>query len=113
MVADDDPHCRALLVQLLGELGFVRVSQADSADQACAILKAEPTDYALTDLNMERAQSGVEVVRAAQRVGARAAILSGSAGIQDLARSLGVPSLTKDRLSVAALAALIEALQDP
>jgi CheY-like chemotaxis protein len=113
LVADDDPHCRALLVQLLGELGFLRVSQADSAQRACAILEAEPADYVLTDLAMERELSGVEVVQAARRAAARAAIFSGSAGVEDLARSLGVPFLTKDRLSVMALASLMETLKAP
>jgi len=109
VVDGDDLHVRAITRQLRS-LGFPFVYRAATAKQALAMLSRVHPTLVLTDMVMEHRSAGKEVIAAAHQLGARAAVISGFAGL--CSSELGVPLLRKANLSEPTLETLVFELID-
>jgi len=63
LVVDDFSTMRRILCNLLKELGFMNVHEAEDGADALARLRAEKFDFVVTDWNMPN-MSGIELLRA-------------------------------------------------
>lgn len=64
LFVDDEPSILSLFRTIL-ELQGYQVQCAASASQACALLQQHPFDLVITDMHMETAAAGRQVIRAA------------------------------------------------
>jgi CheY-like chemotaxis protein len=95
LVVEDDPDERAVLAEVLGELGY-EVELAPDAAVALALLDdAAPIDFVLSDQRMP-GMSGVELVRevTARHPGVRAVLLTGYGDAATCADALGAHAVT-------------------
>jgi CheY-like chemotaxis protein len=74
LLVDDEDAILTLFGRILQRDGF-SVTTARSAADACAVLSREAFDLVVTDLRMETPTAGFEVVRAANRVLPRPAVV--------------------------------------
>jgi CheY-like chemotaxis protein len=74
LFVDDEPSLLALFRTILEMQGY-QVQCAATATEACAVLERHPFDLVITDMHMETATSGREVIRAAARQKPRPAIV--------------------------------------
>ena len=63
LVVDDFSTMRRILCNLLKDLGFMNVHEAEDGVQALAKLRAEKFDFVVTDWNMPN-MSGIELLQA-------------------------------------------------
>lgn len=63
LVVDDFSTMRRILHNLLKELGFINVQEAEDGVDALAKLRAEPFDFVVTDWNMPN-MNGIELLQA-------------------------------------------------
>lgn len=63
LVVDDFPTMRRIIKNLLAELGFSNISEADDGATALPLLKNEHFDFLVTDWNMPN-MSGFELLKA-------------------------------------------------
>lgn len=63
LVVDDFSTMRRIVRNLLKELGFVNVQEAEDGVQALAKLRAEPFDFVVSDWNMPN-MTGIDLLRA-------------------------------------------------
>ena len=63
LVVDDFSTMRRILHNLLKELGFINVQEAEDGIDALAKLRAEPFDFVVTDWNMPN-MNGIELLQA-------------------------------------------------
>lgn len=63
LVVDDFSTMRRIVRNLLKELGFVNVQEAEDGVQALSRLRAEPFDFVVSDWNMPN-MTGIELLRA-------------------------------------------------
>ena len=63
LVVDDFSTMRRLLHNLLKELGFINVQEAEDGIDALSKLRAEPFDFVVTDWNMPN-MNGIELLQA-------------------------------------------------
>jgi len=63
LVVDDFSTMRRILCNLLKELGFMNVHEAEDGADALARLRAEKFDFVVTDWNMPN-MNGIELLRA-------------------------------------------------
>lgn len=82
LVVDDDLHVLEVISELFGTHGY-RLTEAQSASEAIAHLRAERFDAIVTDLNL-KGGSGLDVLRAARRVDGDAVVVlvTGFASVQ-------------------------------
>jgi CheY-like chemotaxis protein len=66
LVVDDVPSTRALLIDMLRDLGFTRCVEATDGTQALEVLKTQRVDLILCDYLME-GMSGIEFITSLQR----------------------------------------------
>lgn len=79
LVVDDDPDYCATLVDLVSaEFPFAKVSQADSAESAMELVRAEPVDLLIVDYRLPH-QDGIALVEAAKAILPKAKFLMLSA----------------------------------
>jgi EAL domain-containing protein (putative c-di-GMP-specific phosphodiesterase class I)/CheY-like chemotaxis protein len=62
LVVEDDAFTRKIIVQVLRDLGYASIADADSAISAIALLEAKSFDLIITDVNMPN-MNGLELVR--------------------------------------------------
>jgi PAS domain S-box-containing protein len=74
LVVEDDPGVRAVVVDMLGGLGY-RVLQAENGEQALAVIEREPVDLLFTDVVMPGALSSPDLARAARAIQPELAVL--------------------------------------
>ncbi len=63
LVVDDFPTMRRIIRNLLGELGFSNIEEADDGATAMPMLKTGKFDYLITDWNMPK-MPGIELLKA-------------------------------------------------
>lgn len=63
LVVDDFPTMRRIIRNLLGELGFSNIEEADDGATALPMLKTGKFDYLITDWNMPK-MPGIELLKA-------------------------------------------------
>ncbi len=63
LVVDDFSTMRRIVRNLLKELGFMNVQEAEDGVEALAKLRAEPFDFVVTDWNMPN-MTGIELLQA-------------------------------------------------
>ncbi|MCP4407871.1 MAG: response regulator [Gammaproteobacteria bacterium] len=63
LVVDDFPTMRRIIRNLLGELGFSNIEEADDGATALPMLKTGKFDYLITDWNMPK-MPGIDLLKA-------------------------------------------------
>ena len=63
LVVDDFPTMRRIVRNLLGELGYTQITEADDGETALPLLQSQDFDFLVTDWNMP-GMSGIELLRA-------------------------------------------------
>lgn len=63
LVVDDFPTMRRIVRNLLGELGYTKISEADDGQTALPMLKTGDFDFLVTDWNMP-GMTGIELLKA-------------------------------------------------
>ncbi|HEX7385261.1 MAG TPA: chemotaxis response regulator CheY [Burkholderiaceae bacterium] len=63
LVVDDFPTMRRIIRNLLADLGYDNVTEADDGLPALRVLKNDPVDFVITDWNMP-GMSGFELLKA-------------------------------------------------
>jgi CheY-like chemotaxis protein len=109
IVVDDDRWLRALVSQLLHELGLPTVLEAASASEGIELLRNVHPDLVITDWAMETSDAGLEVVRAAHRLGSSVLVVSGAEPTLPPGHA-SVRWVSKTELSLARLKAELDAL---
>ncbi len=66
LVVDDFSTMRRIIKNLLGELGFSNIVEADDGDTALQVLNTGTIDFLVTDWNMPR-MPGIDLLRAVRR----------------------------------------------
>jgi CheY-like chemotaxis protein len=114
LVVDDDSTQREVIGRLLRQLSY-RVRVAGRADEALALLRAEPVDLLILDMVMPRVD-GAELYRRALalRPGTPAIVVSGFAESRRvrLARELGAVDFLQKPLTLGKLARAVRAALD-
>ena len=90
LIVDDEPSV-ALTLKLIFEREGYGVITASSCAEALKIIdKGKPLDAVITDLNMEREDIGLEVVRAAQKLLPKPVVVvcTGYANLENSAKAL-------------------------
>ncbi len=76
LVVDDSKETCELLEELLGGMGL-EVEKATHPDRAIELLKGEPFDLLLSDINLEAKKDGLDLLREAKPLGVDTILLSG------------------------------------
>ena len=63
LVVDDFPTMRRIIRNLLRQLGFQNIAEAEDGTHALSLIKEEPVDLVVTDWNMPK-MSGIELLKA-------------------------------------------------
>ena len=63
LVVDDFSTMRRIITNVLRQLGFENIVEAEDGSKALAILEADPVDFVLTDWNMPQ-MSGLDLLKA-------------------------------------------------
>jgi two-component system chemotaxis response regulator CheY len=63
LVVDDFPTMRRIVRNLLGELGYTKISEADDGQTALPMLKTGDFDFLVTDWNMP-GMTGIDLLKA-------------------------------------------------
>lgn len=63
LVVDDFPTMRRIVRNLLGELGYTKISEADDGQTALPMLKTGEFDFLVTDWNMP-GMTGIDLLKA-------------------------------------------------
>lgn len=87
LIIEDEPVTRATLAAYLDQSGY-RISQADNADKAEAILSLDPADLLLIDVNLS-GKDGLQITRE-QRALSEVGIILISALTDDVDRIVGL-----------------------
>jgi len=85
LVVDDSGETCDLLEILLGQIDLPKkldVSKATRPEDAIALLKSKPFDLMLSDINLEAAKDGVDLLRAAKPMGVETILLTGFGTIE-------------------------------
>jgi PAS domain S-box-containing protein len=113
LVVDDEPLVRASTADMLAELGY-EVLEAESSQQALALIDGRPLDLVITD-HLMPGVSGTDLARilAAERPGLPVLVVSGYADLDGLPPEL--PRLTKPfrQADLAACVAKLRGHRDP
>jgi PAS domain S-box-containing protein len=112
LLVDDEPHIRAIIAEMLTELGF-DVREANSSEAALSAVQAGLAPDILVTDHLMPGMTGVELAYAVQaiRPDARALIISGFAEVESLDASL--PRLAKPFVQSDLVAALEELRSEP
>jgi two-component system chemotaxis response regulator CheY len=62
LVVDDFPTMRRIIKNLLKQLGFQHIEEAEDGQNALNLLNEEPYDFVVTDWNMPK-MSGIDLLR--------------------------------------------------
>jgi len=62
LVVDDFPTMRKIIMNLLKQLGFKRIKEADNGEHALSIIKAGSVDFVITDWNMPK-MNGIDLLK--------------------------------------------------
>lgn len=63
LVVDDFATMRRIISNVLRQLGFENITEAEDGSRALAILESEPIDFVITDWNMPQ-MSGLDLLKA-------------------------------------------------
>lgn len=63
LVVDDFSTMRRIITNVLRQLGFENIVEAEDGSKALAILEADPVDFVITDWNMPQ-MSGLDLLKA-------------------------------------------------
>lgn len=97
LVAEDDPHIRMGLVDILEGAGY-RVSRAEDGDRAMAVFKTEPVDLVLLDIMMPE-KSGFDVCRDIRKQNSRVPIIMLTAKGEEMDKVMGLHSGADDYIT--------------
>jgi DNA-binding response OmpR family regulator len=89
LIVDDEPSV-ALTLKMIFEREGYAVATAASCAEALSVLSDRKFDAVITDLNMEREDIGLEVVRAAQQLDGRPVVVvcTGYANLENSTKAL-------------------------
>ena len=63
LVVDDFPTMRRIVRNLLGELGYTQITEADDGETALPLLQSQDFDFLVTDWNMP-GMTGIDLLKA-------------------------------------------------
>ncbi|MGZ5788650.1 MAG: EAL domain-containing protein [Burkholderiaceae bacterium] len=94
LVVEDDAFTRKLIFQVLRDLGYMNLEEADSAISAISMLEAKPFDLIITDINMPK-MNGLQLVQG---------IRTGKTGAKANTRIVVLTSFSQTEILASALA---------
>ncbi|NOY52965.1 MAG: response regulator, partial [Deltaproteobacteria bacterium] len=62
LVVDDFPTMRKIIMNLLKQLGFKKIKEAENGEHALSVLRADHVDFVITDWNMPK-MSGIDLLK--------------------------------------------------
>jgi CheY-like chemotaxis protein len=90
LIVDDEPSVALTLKMIFEREGYAVSTAASCAEALRALADGHHFDAVITDLNMEREDIGLEVVRAAQQLAARPVVVvcTGYANLENSTKAL-------------------------
>jgi two-component system OmpR family response regulator len=90
LIVDDEPSVAMTLKMIFEREGYAVATAASCAEALNALSAGRKFDAVITDLNMEREDIGLEVVRAAQQLSARPVVVvcTGYANLENSSKAL-------------------------
>ena len=90
LIVDDEPSVALTLKMIFEREGYAVATAASCAEALAALSDGRKFDAVITDLNMEREDIGLEVVRAAQQLAVRPVVVvcTGYANLENSSKAL-------------------------
>jgi CheY-like chemotaxis protein len=90
LIVDDEPSVALTLKMIFEREGYAVATAASCAEALSVLSDGRKFDAVITDLNMEREDIGLEVVRAAQQLAARPVVVvcAGYANLENSTKAL-------------------------